>query len=53
MSELLIGQSLDPSGPVSVLPGSAEEKAKQIPDPALITSCAFYRKLMISTTTGY
>ena len=34
MSELLIGQSLDPSGPVSVLPGSAEEKAKQIPDPA-------------------
>ena len=34
MSELLIGQSLDPSGPVSVLPDSAEEKAKQIPDPA-------------------
>ena len=34
MSELLIGQSLDPSGPVSVLPNSAEEKAKQIPDPA-------------------
>ena len=33
-SELLIGQSLDPAGPVSVLPGSAEEKAKQIPDPA-------------------
>ena len=33
-SELLIGQSLDPTGPVSVLPGSAEEKAKQIPDPA-------------------
>ena len=34
MSELLIGQSLYPSGPVSVLPDSAEEKAKQIPDPA-------------------
>jgi co-chaperonin GroES (HSP10) len=34
MQDLLIGQSLDPTGPVSVLPGSAEEKAKQIPDPA-------------------
>lgn len=34
MSEILIGQTLDPQGPVSVLPGSAEEKAKQVPDPA-------------------
>jgi co-chaperonin GroES (HSP10) len=34
MNEILIGQSLDPSGPVSVLPGTAEEKAKQVPDPA-------------------
>ena len=34
MSEILIGQSLDPSGPVSVLPGTSEEKAKQVPDPA-------------------
>jgi co-chaperonin GroES (HSP10) len=34
MSELLIGQSLDPKGPVSVLPGTAEEKARQVPDPA-------------------
>jgi co-chaperonin GroES (HSP10) len=34
MQDLLIGKSLDPTGPVSVLPGSAEEKAKQIPDPA-------------------
>tara|TARA_R110000868_G_scaffold195877_2_gene441705 strand:- start:575 stop:985 length:411 start_codon:yes stop_codon:yes gene_type:complete len=33
MEELLIGQTLDPAGPVSVLPGSAEEKAKQVPDP--------------------
>lgn len=33
MTELLIGQTLDPSGPVSVLPGTADEKAKQIPDP--------------------
>ena len=33
MSELLIGQTLDPKGPVSVLPGSQEEKAKQVPDP--------------------
>jgi co-chaperonin GroES (HSP10) len=31
--ELLIGQSLDPTGPVSVLPGTAEEKAKQLPVP--------------------
>lgn len=34
MNDILIGQSLDPSGPVSVLPGTAEEKAKQVPDPA-------------------
>ena len=34
MSEILIGQTLDPQGPVSVLPGSPEEKAKQVPDPA-------------------
>lgn len=33
-TELLIGQTLNPSGPVSVLPASAEEKAKQVPDPA-------------------
>jgi co-chaperonin GroES (HSP10) len=34
MNDILIGQSLDPSGPVSVLPGTAEEKARQVPDPA-------------------
>lgn len=34
MSELLIGQTLDPKGPVSVLPGTAEEKARQVPDPS-------------------
>ena len=34
MTEILIGQTLDPQGPVSVLPESAEEKAKQLPDPA-------------------
>jgi len=34
MSEILIGQTLDPQGPVSVLPGTAEEKAKQVPDPS-------------------
>ena len=34
MSEILIGQTLDPQGPVSVLPGSPEEKARQVPDPA-------------------
>jgi co-chaperonin GroES (HSP10) len=33
MSNILIGQTLDPRGPVSVLPESAEKKAKQIPDP--------------------
>ena len=32
-SELLIGQTLDPSGPVSVLPDTPEKKAKQVPDP--------------------
>lgn len=32
-SEILIGQTLDPNGPVSVLPSSAEEKARQVPDP--------------------
>lgn len=34
MSEILIGQSLDPQGPVSVLPGTPEEKARQVPDPS-------------------
>lgn len=34
MSDILIGQSLDPSGPVSVLPGTPEEKARQVPDPS-------------------
>jgi len=33
MSELLIGQTLDPQGPVSVLPETAEEKARKLPDP--------------------
>ena len=33
MSEILIGQSLDPQGPVSVLPDNDEAKAKQVPDP--------------------
>lgn len=33
MSEILIGQTLDPSGPVSVLPDTADKKAKQLPDP--------------------
>lgn len=32
--EILIGQTLDPQGPVSVLPQSSEEKAKQVPDPS-------------------
>ena len=31
---ILIGQTLDPQGPVSVLPQSAEEKAKQVPEPS-------------------
>lgn len=33
MSEILLAQTLEPAGPVSVLPGSDEEKARQIPDP--------------------
>lgn len=31
--EILIGQTLDPKGPVSVLPQTAEAKARQVPDP--------------------
>ena len=34
MPELKIAQTLDQQGPISVLPGTAEEKAKQVPDPA-------------------
>ena len=34
MPELNIAQTLNPQGPVSVLPATAEEKARQIPDPA-------------------
>jgi co-chaperonin GroES (HSP10) len=34
MPELNIAQTLDPQGPVSTLPVTAEEKARQIPDPA-------------------
>ena len=34
MPELKIAQTLNPQGPTSVLPGTAEEKAKQVPDPA-------------------
>ena len=34
MPELKIAQTLDPQGPTSVLPGTAEEKAKQVPDPS-------------------
>lgn len=34
MSEILIGQTLEPTGPVSVLPQSEEEKAKQLPQPS-------------------
>jgi co-chaperonin GroES (HSP10) len=33
MTELLIGQTLEAGGPVSVLPATAEEKARQVPDP--------------------
>lgn len=33
MSELLLAQTLDPQGPVSALPGTAAEKAKQLPQP--------------------
>lgn len=32
--EILIGQTLDPQGPVSVLPQSPEDKARQVPDPS-------------------
>ena len=34
MPELKIAQTLSPEGPVSTLPGTAEEKARQVPDPA-------------------
>ena len=34
MQEILIGQTLDPKGPVSVLPSTDAEKAKQVPDPS-------------------
>ncbi len=34
MTDILIGQTLDPTGPVSTLPSTAEEKAKQLPDPS-------------------
>ena len=34
MSELLIGHSLEQLGDVSVLPETAEEKARQVPDPS-------------------
>jgi len=34
MTDILIGQTLDPQGPVSVLPSEPEQKAKQVPDPA-------------------
>jgi co-chaperonin GroES (HSP10) len=34
MPELNIAQTLDPQGPVSTLPVTAEEKARQVPDPA-------------------
>lgn len=33
MSDLLLAKTLDPQGPVSVLPSSSADKAKQIPDP--------------------
>lgn len=33
MSDILIGQTLDPDGPVSTLPETAEQKAKQVPEP--------------------
>ena len=32
--EILIGQTLNPQGLVSVLPQSSEDKAKQVPDPS-------------------
>jgi co-chaperonin GroES (HSP10) len=34
MSDLLIAQTLEPQGPVSTLPDTADAKAKQVPDPA-------------------
>lgn len=34
MPELKIAQTLNPEGPVSTLPGTSEEKAKQVPDPS-------------------
>lgn len=34
MTDILIGQTLDPQGPVSVLPSEPEQKAKQVPDPS-------------------
>jgi co-chaperonin GroES (HSP10) len=34
IGDLLAGQTLDASGPASDLPGTADEKAKQLPDPA-------------------
>jgi co-chaperonin GroES (HSP10) len=34
MSELLIAETLEPGGPVSVLPDTPEQKAKQLPVPA-------------------
>ena len=34
MTDILIGQTLDPQGPVSVLPSEPEQKAKQVPEPA-------------------
>jgi co-chaperonin GroES (HSP10) len=34
MPELNIAQTLDPQGPVSTLPVTAEEKARQVPEPA-------------------
>lgn len=34
MTDILIGQTLDPQGPVSVLPSEPEKKAKQVPDPS-------------------
>lgn len=34
MSEILFAQTLEPTGPVSVIPGAGEDKAKQVPDPS-------------------
>jgi len=33
-TDILIGQTLDPKGPVSTLPSSPEQKAKQLPEPS-------------------